>query len=98
MKAYIKFIIGIAVLIMVALSFFMAMKSGDLENGTLRNWLSASEVRRAAAVEILTGGRENAELVAACLNKMATLPDSGRMKIKDAASLCLTGITIKENI
>ena len=98
MKKHIKFVIGIAVLILVALTFFMSMRKNDLENGTLRNWISASEARRIAAVKILTGSEDDTELMTACLDKMSALPDSGKMKIKDAASLCLTGIKLKENI
>lgn len=32
------------------------------------------------------------------LDKIAALPDSGEMAVRDAASLCHTGIQLKENI
>jgi hypothetical protein len=46
----------------------------------------------------MTGADKNIDLLVACIDKMATLPDSGEMTIRDAASLCYTGIQLKENL
>jgi hypothetical protein len=37
-------------------------------------------------------------LIVQCVNKMSILPDSDKMKVRDAASLCLTGAAIKDRI
>ena len=93
------FVVGLAVLVLAAFVFFSGMKSqSNLEDGELRAWKSASEARRAAAVKILTGSEDNTEIMVACLDKMAVLPDSGPVKIRDAASLCLVGIMLKDNL
>lgn len=97
LKKYLKLIIGIAVLILVLAVFFLRQKSSDLENGNLAAWARASDSRRLAAAEMMTGG-EHSELVAGCLDKMARLSGSEKMKIRDAASLCLTGIMMKDKI
>lgn len=97
-KKYLKFVIGVAVLLGVIITFFFIQRSGDLETGTLRSWPSASVERRQAAVKLLTASDENTDLLVQCVDKMATLPDSGEMAVKDAVSLCYTGIKIKENI
>ncbi len=98
LKKYLKFIIGICAIIMVIVLFFMAQRSNELEGGLLKDWRSASMERRVAAARILTASDSNIDLIVACVDKMATLPDSGEMAIRDAASLCYTGIQLKENI
>ncbi|MCL2017397.1 MAG: hypothetical protein FWG80_01300 [Alphaproteobacteria bacterium] len=96
-KIHLKLIIGILALGMVAAMFFMSMKPSDLEEGDLRAWLSATSARRQAAIEILTGGSENIGIMVACIDRMAGLPESGKVKVRDAASLCAVGIALREN-
>ncbi len=97
-KKYFKIFIGAAVLLMVLVVFFFAQRSSDLETGTLKDWRAAAMDRRVAAAQILTGADKNIDLLVACVDKMAQLPDSGEMAIRDAASLCHTGIQLKENL
>lgn len=98
-KKNLLFIVGIAVLLLVAVTFFATMRAEDtLEDGTLSKWRGAPEARRIAAVKILIGSEENNEIMVSCLDKMATLPDSANVKIKDAAALCLTGVLLKDNL
>ncbi|MGI5845916.1 MAG: hypothetical protein ACOX7D_01900 [Alphaproteobacteria bacterium] len=97
-KANLKLIVGILALVLAAAIFFIAMKSqSNLEEGNLRAWLSASDSRRAAAIEILTGTTENLDLMVLCVSKMASMPDSGKLKVRDAASLCSVGIALRKN-
>lgn len=98
LKKHFKLLIGVAALILVAVVFFFASRATDLENGNMRNWVAASHDRRVAAVKILTANEEHSDLMVECLNKIASLPDSGEMMVKDAASLCFMGIQLKENI
>ena len=97
-KKYFKNFIGIAVLILVIVVFFFAQRSSTLETGVLKDWRAADLDRRVAAVQILVGADENTDTLVACIDKMATLPDSGEMAIRDAASLCHTGMQLKENL
>ena len=97
LKKILLFIVGIAVILMAIFMFFHAQRANDLEGGNLKNWRSASVERRAAAVKILAAGDTDNELLVACVDKMATLPDSGEMAVRDAVSLCYTGIKLKEN-
>ena len=98
LKKYFKLFIGVAVIILVIILFFFARNSGSLENSNLKAWPAASLERRLAAVRILTGGDANAELLVQCVDKIAALPDSGEMAVRDATSLCNTGIQIKANL
>jgi len=97
MKKYFKLIIGILALFTAAFAFFMSMRPSSLEEGDLRKWQASSESRRAVAVELLTGSAENVEIMVACVDRIAALPDSGKMKVRDAAALCATGIALRNN-
>lgn len=97
-KKYFKIFIGAAVLILTLVVFFFAQRSGTLETGVLKDWRAATLDRRVAAAQILTGADRNIDLLVACVDKMATLPESGEMAIRDAMSLCHTGVKLKENL
>ena len=97
-KKYIKLFIGVAVLILVLITFFFAKRSNVLETGSLKDWRAASTENRMAAAQILAGTDTNTDLLTACITKMSQLPESGEMAIRDAASLCQTGIKLKENL
>lgn len=97
LKKYLKFFIGVAVLIFVIIVFLFAMKSTDLENGSLRQWRGADLTRRTAAAQILSASDENIDLLVQCVDKIASLPDSGDMLVRDAVALCYTGIQVNQN-
>ena len=97
-KKYFKIFIGAAALILVAVVFFFSQRGTALETGVLKNWRGATMERRVAAVQILTGADKNIDLLVGCVDKMATLPDSGEMSVRDAAALCYTGMQLKENL
>ncbi len=97
-KKYFKILIGIAALILVFVIFVMTQRSENLETAALKKWPAASLERRTAAVKILTGSDKNTELIVQCVDKIAAMPESGEMAVRDAASLCYTGLQIKENL
>ncbi|MBR5153177.1 MAG: hypothetical protein IKW57_00045 [Alphaproteobacteria bacterium] len=97
-KKYFKIFIGVAVLLLVMVVFFFAQRSSDLETGVLKDWLAAPMDRRVAAAQIMTGADKNIDVLVACIDKMSSLPDSSEMAIRDAASLCHTGIQLKDNL
>ena len=98
MKFVLKFLLGIAVLLAVFLVFFYTQRSNDLSTGTLKNWASASNDQRVAATKVAVAGDSDIDLIVACVNKMSTLPDSHEMIVRDAISLCYTGIILRENL
>lgn len=96
-KKYFKLLVGTAVLILVVIVGFFAMRSNDLETGSLKDWRAASLERRISATKIVVGSDDNTDLLVACVDKMATLPDAGEMAVRDAVSLCNMGIVLKSN-
>ena len=98
MKSVLKFLLGIAVLLTAFFIFFGSQKSSSLEKGSLKHWLSASNDPRIATVKVAVAGEGDIDLIIACVNKIASLPDSGEMDVTTAIVLCHTGNEIKENI
>lgn len=96
-KKYLKIFIGVAVLILVIVVFFFAMRTSNLENASLRKWRAADLNRRMAAAQILSASDANLDLLVKCVDKIATLPESGDMMVRDAVTLCNMGIIMNEN-
>lgn len=66
---------------------------------TLKHWASASNDQRVAATRVIVASDDaDIDLIVACVTKMSSLPDSNEMIVRDAISLCHTGIILKENI
>ena len=97
-KKYFKLFIGVCVLVMVVLVFFFAKRGETLEIGTLKDWRSASIDRRVASVQILMASEENNDILVACIDKISSLPDSSEMAVRDAISLCQTGLKLQQNM
>lgn len=98
LKRILLFMIGIGAIITAIVLFSGSMRPTDLENGTLHDWVSASVERRTTAIKILTATDTDTEILVACVDKIATLPDSAQMAVRDATSLCYTGMQIRENL
>ena len=99
MKSVFKFLLGIAVLLAIFFVFFRTQRSTDLAVDTLKHWAAASNDQRTAAARVIVASDDaDIDLIVACVTKMATLPDSNEMVVRDAISLCHTGIILKENI
>lgn len=97
-KKYLKFLIGVGVLVFFVLVFVQTQKTTALESGQLKDWRGASIERRMNAVKILTASDNNLDLLVKCVDKMSNLPDSSEMTVRDATELCFVGIKLKENI
>ena len=93
------FFLGVGVLLLALFVFFtLPRKEASLESAQLKDWHSATIERRTAAAKVLTASDNNLGLLVACVDKMATLPDSGSMPVRDAMELCFVGIQLKNNI
>lgn len=98
LKKSLIFVVGLGVLLLVVFIFTQVQKTTALETGTLKDWRAASIERRVAAVKILRASDEKVEILVKCVDKMATLPESSDMTVRDATELCFVGVQLKENI
>ena len=93
------FFIGIGVLLLAIFVFFTLPRNAvSLESAQLKDWRSATVERRIAAAKVLTASENNLELLVACVDKMASLPDSSDMPVRDAMELCFVGVQLKNNM
>lgn len=97
-KTFLKIFIGIGVLVLVIIIFSFTIRSTDLETGNLAEWKKAPLERRMAATQVIIASDENLDLLVACVDKIATLPDSTEMTVRDAISLCDTGVKLKAHL
>lgn len=97
-KKILLLVIGVLVLVAAIIVFYEIQTSKGLESGSLKEWRKASLEERTNTVKIITSTEENVELMVACIDKMAEMQDSDKMAVKDAASLCYTGIKLKNNL
>ncbi len=98
LKKSLIFVVGIFALLAAVYMFVGAQKTTSLETGTLKDWRAASIERKGAAIKILRASDDNMDMLIKCVDKMATLPDSSDMAVRDATELCFMGMQLKENI
>lgn len=98
LKKYLKFFLGITALLLVIFLFVQSQKNSDLESKNLSVWRNSSVENRLAAVKILIASEENIDLIVQCVDKIAALPDSGEMTVRDATELCFMGTKLKSDI
>ena len=98
LKKGLIFFVGLGVLLFVVFIFTQVQKPTALETGTLKDWRAASIERRVAAIKILRASDDKMDLLVKCVDKMANLPDSSDMSVRDATELCFMGVQLKENI
>ena len=93
-KLFIKSAIIITVLgIFIALGVFIRTPH-TFENSHMKKWLALSEFQRIETVENIIKDDTNQELLIKCVTKIANLPHSNEMLIRDAAFICYKGIQI----
>ena len=93
-KRFIKISVASGLLVLfVFLGFFVKHKH-SFENSNMGKWVSLSDSQRIETLQKIIPNIENQDLLLACMNKIATLPESSNMIIQSAASLCHNGIKL----
>jgi Tfp pilus assembly protein PilP len=67
---------------------------GELSEKKLAQWVRASDSQKDKVLSDLTP--ESAKYVKKCMNRLASLPNTEKVKIVDAKENCLTGLRLKE--
>ena len=100
LKRFVKISVACCVLILLVVLGFFVKHIYTFENSNMKKWLSLSEQQQILTVKRVISdfdALENSDLLIQCITKIALLPDSERMDIRDAASLCYNGIKINSN-
>ena len=91
-KLFIKASIIIAVLsVFVVLGIFVR-PAHTFENARMKKWLSLDEQQRKETIERIIKDAKDQELLIQCVTKIADLPNSNEMLIRDAVAICYNGI------
>ena len=88
--------VSIACVFVIALIFFgfFVKHSYTFENSNMKKWLVLSEQQREKTLYRVIQNPENEDLLIQCVTKIANLPDSEKMDIRDGIVLCYNGIKI----
>ena len=94
-KYVIKITIVCAFLFLFVTLGFCVKHTYTFENSSIKKWLVLSEQQRVATLKrIIPDINQDKELLIQCITKIAQLPDSGTMDIRDGAALCYNGIKL----
>jgi len=86
-------IAGIVVLVLIVLGFFVN-RTYTFENSNMKKWLELSDEQQIKTLKRVVKKSDNDDLLIQCVTKIAELPDSEKMDIRDAVVLCYNGIKI----
>lgn len=93
-KTFIKLSVAFGLVVLfVFLGFFVKHKR-SFENSDMGKWTTLSDVQRIETLQKIIPNIEDQDLLLACMDKIATLPESSNMIIQSAASLCHNGIKL----
>ena len=95
-KNFIKISVATALVVLFIVLTFFVKHSHTFENSNMNKWSALTEIQRIATVKRIIPEFENDDLFMACMDKIATLPESGNMMIQSAVSLCYNGIKLNE--
>jgi len=91
-KLFIKASIIVSVLaIFIVLGIFIRPVV-SFENARMEKWLSLNETQRILTVQHIVKDFDGNEILIKCVDKIAQLPNSNEMLIRDAIVLCNGGI------
>lgn len=96
-KLFIKTFIIICVLFAFVVLGFFVKPTRTFENSKMKKWLTLSEQEKITTLQHIIPNAENQELLIKCITKIAMLPDSDDMIVRDAAALCYNGIKTSTN-
>lgn len=100
LKRVVKISVATCVLILLIVLGFFVKYNYTFENSNMKKWLSLSESQQIQTVNRIIPEFKNLdvqELLIQCITKIAMLPDSENMDIRDATSICYNGIKINSD-
>ena len=93
-KRLLKICIIICILSVFVVFGFFIKHTHNFENYKMSKWLGLSQQQQIYTLNKIIPESETSDLMIACMTKIAGLPDSDEMIIRDAAALCYNGIKL----
>ena len=91
-KLFIKASIIVAVLFIFVVLGIFVRPAATFENAHMKKWLVLDEQQRISTLNRVVKNADNQELLLQCVGKIANIPESNEMLIRDAITLCYGGI------
>lgn len=95
-KRIIKVCVAMLILVLLILLGFFVKHTHTFEGANMKKWLELSVSQQTQTVKRIIPQFDDDALLLQCITKIAELPDSEKMNIRDAAVLCYNGIKINE--
>ena len=93
-KRFIKISIIVCVLSTFVILGFFVKPTHTFENSSMKKWAKLTKKQQVETIEHVVKDSENQDLLLECVSKIAELPKSGEMQIRDATVLCYNGIKL----
>ena len=98
----VKYVIKISIVCVLLFAFvvlgFCVNHTYTFENSSIKKWVVLTEGQRISTLKrIIPDITQDTDLLIQCITKIAQLPDSGTMDIRDGAALCYNGIKLNNN-
>lgn len=93
-KRFIKISIIVCVLFTFIVLGFFIKPSHTFENSSMKKWSKLTRKQQIETIEHVVKDSENQDLLLNCVSKIAALPKSNEMQIRDATVLCYNGIKL----
>ncbi len=91
-KLFFKASIVFGVLLVFVVCGILFHPTHTFENANLRKWQDLTQEQRVSTLQRIIPNVSDQELLLQCVNKIAGLPNSNEMLIKDATVICHSGI------
>nr|MBQ0091614.1 hypothetical protein [Candidatus Enterousia merdequi] len=93
-KTFIKISIVVFVLLVFIVLGLFVKPQQHFEDYNMKKWSEITPEQQLDIITNITNATENTDVMIACVSKIARLPDSEDMQIRDAVALCYTGIKL----
>ncbi len=84
------------VVVLVVLGFFVKYNY-TFENASMEKWSDLTSEQQIATLNRVVSDYTDQELLLQCVSKIAQIPDSEKMDIRDAIVICYNGIKIAQD-
>ena len=95
-KLFIKIAIVVSILFIIILLAFLVNHNHTYEKSNMKKWAEITTTQKIDTLRQSITNIEISDLLIACMDKIAELPNSNEMMVQNAASLCYNGIKLNE--
>ena len=93
-KTFIKIFVASGLVVSFIILTFFVKHTHTFENFNMKKWTTLTYSQRVSTVHRVISDFTPNDLFMACMDKIATLPESDNMLIQSAVSLCYNGIKL----